>query len=196
MKYPESIPIFELSPSRESIFYNWVLEEFRLYIKPRVLVLGDRTDVLVNQLIKHKLEMHLAFLDYSLLNTMSKNPSSAAKIKTRTHLNLFESNFKENYAKMLGMFGTIISLETADYSADYKTFLTHITLLLRPGGHLLSAPPSFTAFFSGSILSEEEWGEWERKSLQNILHGYQLLKLRHFISDNLRPQVVNVAKKI
>lgn len=180
MSEQQKIDTFLSQPGELQRLNQWIFENIHPYIKGRTLEIGSGQTTFSSLLISHGLSLHLSDADsitrYKLRERFKENPI----VKAVHHIDLHHIDFDQAYSSMAGVFSTILALNITENAFSLKKIVENVKMLLRKGGHLIIAIPSYTELFPGAEPDLKELKQLDQKPLLQLLGECQILKTRYF----------------
>ena len=185
-----AIETFLQQPEEVSKLNQWIFENIQPYVKGKTMEMHSGSGVFSSLLIEQGTRLHLSDLDKPNRDRLREKFNGRHELRTVNKIDYHHHDFKQCYAPLLDIFSTVVAVNFAEQGFLSRIELDNGKLLLRKGGHLIVALPSFTALFPGLEQDLEDLKMYNRKPLKKFLGDFQILKVRYFrLEANTHPSL-------
>jgi hypothetical protein len=179
-----TIETFHRRPGEVMKLNLWMFENIQPYIKGRTLEATSGSGLFSSCLVEQGIPIHLNDTNNSN-RQMLRERFTGSGMKAIHSLDLLRQDFEQYYSSYLGAFSTLISLNITEFAYHEKIELDNAKRLLRKGGHLIFAAPSFTALYPGLEQDLEDLNRYNGKTLRSLLSESKILKIRYFSLEDM-----------
>jgi len=188
---PEEAEPNPLLPLPRSVNIDeWMFEIAKPFIKGPTMEIGSGNEAIISCFLKNNLTLHLSDLTRDNCNLLRAKYNDNPLIHSIHSFNPLIANFEQIYSGRLGVFKTVIKINTANTIPLDTTAIHNAKLLLKEGGRLILLLPAQTTLYT--LLEDEPKAinNHNRRYLRTLLGpDLEVQKTKYFnipeLSNNL-----------
>lgn len=162
-------------------FYNWAFEMIHPYLKGRVLQAEAGDGAFTAIFVQHDISLYAADTRKTNRDLLRSKFHDIDSVKSVYAIDLNKPDFKNYYFDVLGVFDTIIAINTDEKGIYSKGAIFNANLLLRENGNLILTAPVFTTLYNGIRESIYDLKKYNIFDLQKLLPNHlSITKLRYY----------------
>lgn len=169
-------------------FFDWVLDEFRAYLKGEVLEVGAGTGTITRRLVEGSADLSVVALEPAENMFSSLQPYAALTDRVTAQ----KATLAEFAAQRSPVFDAVLYVNVLEHIADDESEVRLAAEMLRPGGALLVFGPALEMLYSDL---DHKAGHYRRYSLDHLRRiveaaGLRIVSLRYFDVVGVVPYLV------
>ena len=147
---------------------QWIFQQIRPAMKQKVLDTGSGDGNLASFFVQDGFALRISDPDSHHCQLLQKRFEGEPMIKGVHQLDLADRDFEKTYAKFLGIFDTVISINTRERNANESLIVNNAKKLLKERGRLILLLPVRTALYEESEEGFQEWYRANRRNIRNL----------------------------
>jgi SAM-dependent methyltransferase len=169
-------------------FFDWVLDEFRPYLKGEVLEVGAGTGTITRRLVEGSADVSVVALEPADNMYSSLEPYAALTDRVTAQ----KATLAEFAAQPTPVFDAVLYVNVLEHIADDEGEIRLAAHVLRPGGTLLVFGPGLEMLYGDLDHKAGHYRRYSLESLRRILEaaGLRIISLRYFDVLGVVPYLV------